>query len=155
MENASTKNSGRHRLYFVDAIFTYLGQYFCWKNIYSIKINFKSRCLQSFNNLAQQMNVLYPAEQKGQQLGYQVLMTCDTWHLTGGGRWTFPPNLSSLTLTVWEWRFVEDIFTNDLCTAVTQLINELITKMFVDSDAGKWHMTSGNPKGHLFHEYQA
>ena len=47
MKKASTKNSGRRWLIFFDAIFT---------------------------NLAQQMNALYSAEQKGQPLGSQALM---------------------------------------------------------------------------------
>ena len=38
-----------------------------------IKINSRSRCGQCFTNLAQQMNVLYPAEQKGWPLGSQAL----------------------------------------------------------------------------------
>ena len=37
---------------------------------------------------------------------------CDTWHLSGGGRWTISQHFSSLVLMVWEWRFDEDIFTN-------------------------------------------
>ena len=32
----------------------------------------------------------------------------DRWHVTGGGRRTFSQNVSSLALTAWEWRFVED-----------------------------------------------
>ena len=39
-------------------------------------------------------------------------VTCDTWHVTGSGRKTFSQNLSSLALTVWEWRYDEDILTN-------------------------------------------
>ena len=38
---------------------------------------------------------------------------CDMWHMTGGGRWTFSQNFSSLALTVWEWRCSEDISTKD------------------------------------------
>ena len=42
--------------------------------------------------------------------------------MTGGGRWTFSQNFSSLALTVWEWRCLEDIFTKyDLAT---QFINQ-------------------------------
>ena len=40
-------------------------------------------------------------------------VTCYTWHLTGGWRWTFSQNVSSLSFTVWKWRFVEGIFTMD------------------------------------------
>ena len=40
-------------------------------------------------------------------------MTHDMWHMTGGGRWTFSQNASSLALTVWEWRRSEDISTKD------------------------------------------
>ena len=36
-------------------------------------MNVRSRCGQSFTNLAQQMNVLYSAEQKGRPLGSQAL----------------------------------------------------------------------------------
>ena len=32
---------------------------------------------------------------------------CDMWHVTGGGRWTFSKNFSSLALTAWEGLFVE------------------------------------------------
>ena len=60
-------------LFFVDAIFTNLGQYFFGKKIFYIQINLISRCGQSFTNLAQQMNVLYSAEQKGRPLGSQAL----------------------------------------------------------------------------------
>ena len=38
-------------------------------------------------------------------------VTHDTWHMTGGERWTFPQSFSSLALTVWEWRCFKDIFT--------------------------------------------
>ena len=40
-------------------------------------------------------------------------MTCDTWHMTGGGRWTFSKGFSPLALTVSEWRCVEKISTKD------------------------------------------
>ena len=40
-------------------------------------------------------------------------VTCDTWHMIDGVRWTFSQNVSFLALTVSEWRFVEDIFTKD------------------------------------------
>ena len=49
-------------------------------------------------------------------------MTCDTWHvthdiwhMTRDRCWscTFSQNVSFLALTVWKWRFVEDIFTKD------------------------------------------
>ena len=47
-------------------------------------------------------------------------MTCDmyyithaTLYVTGEGRLTFSQNFSSLALTVWERKFVEDIFTED------------------------------------------
>ena len=43
-------------------------------------------------------------------------MTYDMW-----GRWTFFKNFRSLALTVWEWRFVEDILTKD--EWLTQLTN--------------------------------
>ena len=36
-------------------------------------------------------------------------VTRDIWHVTGGGRWTFSQNVTSLALTAWEWRFVEDL----------------------------------------------
>ena len=36
-------------------------------------------------------------------------VTCDTWLVTGMRRWTFSQNFSSLALTIWERRFVEDI----------------------------------------------
>ena len=36
-------------------------------------------------------------------------MTCDAWHMTDGVMWTFSQNLSSLSLTVWEWRCSEDL----------------------------------------------
>ena len=38
-------------------------------------------------------------------------MAWDTWHGTGGGRSTFSQHFSSLALTVWEWRFDENIST--------------------------------------------
>ena len=49
-------------------------------------------------------------------------VTSDTWQMTRHmwnmtcdmrGRWTFSQNVSSLALTVSEWRFIKDIFTND------------------------------------------
>ena len=41
--------------------------------------------------------------------------TCDRWHMTHDrwGRWTLSQNFSSLSLMVWEWRCLEDIFTKD------------------------------------------
>ena len=65
-----TKNSGRRQLFFVDAIFTYL-RYIFFLNKY-----LRSKCGQSFTNLAQQMNVLYSAEKKGRPLGSQALISC-------------------------------------------------------------------------------
>ena len=67
-------------------------------------------------------------------LFYFILITCDTWHLTrdtgmwhmtGGERYTFSQNVSSLALTVWEWRFVEDISTNHqwMNQSVSQAVN--------------------------------
>ena len=47
-------------------------------------------------------------------------VTNDTLHVTGGGDKTFSQNVSSLALTVWEIRFVEDIFTKD--DSLTQFI---------------------------------
>ena len=52
-------------------------------------------------------------------------VTCDTWHITSRGRWTFSQNCSSLAFTVWEWRFVEDVFTKD--ESLTDWMNELIS----------------------------
>ena len=78
-KNASTKNSGRRRLFFVNAIFTYLEQIF--KTIFFFKfiqINLRSRCGQSFTDFAQQMNVLYSAEQKGRPLCSQALSLTQT-----------------------------------------------------------------------------
>ena len=40
-------------------------------------------------------------------------MTCETWHVTVGGSWTFSHNVSSLALTVWVWRSCKDISTRD------------------------------------------
>ena len=47
-------------------------------------------------------------------------MTCDTWHMTcdmrhmtGGGSSTLSPDFSSLALTDWEYRFVEEILTKE------------------------------------------
>ena len=37
-------------------------------------------------------------------------LTHDMWHMTHGGRWTFSKNVPSLTLTVWEWKGVKDLF---------------------------------------------
>ena len=34
--------------------------------------------------------------------GLLTYVTHDTWHMKGGGRWTFSENCSSLALTVWE-----------------------------------------------------
>ena len=65
-------------------------------------------------------------------------VTCDMWHNTHAmwhltydrwGRWTFSQNVSSLALTVWEWRFDEDIFTNHhdlLNRSINEWMNELI-----------------------------
>ena len=54
--------------------------------------------------------------------------TCDMWHVKHdiwqmicGGRWTFSQNVSFLALTVWVWRFFEDIFTKD--EFLTQSLN--------------------------------
>ena len=33
---------------------------------------------------------------------YTWHVTCNTWHVTYGGQWTFSQNFSSLALTVWE-----------------------------------------------------
>ena len=55
-------------------------------------------------------------------------VTCDTWHQTGGGRWTFVQNFSSLPLTVWEWRFVGFHITNATiksCTGLRWIYNSL------------------------------
>ena len=52
-------------------------------------------------------------------------VTCDTWHMTGGGRWTFSKNFSFLALAVWEWRFDKNTFTT--LKKIYQLINQLIT----------------------------
>ena len=49
-------------------------------------------------------------------------MTHDTLHVTGGRRWTFFQNFSTLAFTVWKWRFVEDIFTKD--HSLSLLIND-------------------------------
>ena len=46
----------------------------------------------------------------------------DIWHVAGGRRWTFSENISSLALTVWEWRCSEDNSIKD--DWLTQLINE-------------------------------
>ena len=60
-------------------------------------------------------------------------MTCDTWHMTpdmwpmtGGKRWTFFQNFSCLALTVWEWRYSENISIKD------QLLHWLINQLFND-----------------------
>ena len=52
-KHLSPKNSVRRWLFFVDAIFTYLGH----NKKKLISVNFGSWCGQSFTNLAQQMNV--------------------------------------------------------------------------------------------------
>ena len=45
---------------------------------------------------------------------YMWLVTCDTWHMTGGGRWAISQkNISFLALTVSELRFDEYIVTKD------------------------------------------
>ena len=41
----------------------------------------------------------------------KIYMTFDMWHLTCRGWWTFFQNLRPLTLTVWEGRYFEDMFT--------------------------------------------
>ena len=41
---------------------------------------------------------------------YMWHVTRDMQHMTGGGRWIFSQNVSSLTQTVWEWRCFEDFF---------------------------------------------
>ena len=48
-------------------------------------------------------------------------MTCDMWNLTHDmwGRWTFSNNFSSLAVTVLELRFVDNIFTKDQCSDLT------------------------------------
>ena len=50
MKNAKTKNSGLRRLFFVDAIFTYLRQFFFFYNILHF-IDLRYRCGQSFTNI--------------------------------------------------------------------------------------------------------
>ena len=59
-------------------------------------------------------------------------MTCDTWHVTGMGRWTFSQNFSSLTFTVWEWRFVEDRQSYDDISTNHQWMNEWINQSIRD-----------------------
>ena len=44
------------------------------------------------------------------------------WHMKCGRRWFFYQNVSSLSLTIWEWRCFEDIFTKD--ELMIQLIND-------------------------------
>ena len=52
-------------------------------------------------------------------------VTSDTWHVTGGGRWTFSQNVRSLAIAVWDRRFDEDIFTNhDRLHKINELIND-------------------------------
>ena len=53
-------------------------------------------------------------------------MAHDMWHMTGGGRWTFSQNFSSLAFMVWEWSFDEDIFPNDDWPSLS------VTKVFVE-----------------------
>ena len=50
------------------------------------------------------------------------LMTYDTLHMTGWVMWTFSQNLSSLALTVWDWRCFEDLEEND----------ESVNELFID-----------------------
>ena len=57
-------------------------------------------------------------------------VTHDTWHVTGGARWAFSKNFSSLALTVCEWRCFEDIFTKD--DLLTNSLTNLIKKVFVE-----------------------
>ena len=58
-------------------------------------------------------------------------VTCDMWYVTGGGRWTFFQNFSSLALTDWEWRFVEDLEEKERW--LNESINQSETKLFVAS----------------------
>ena len=68
-------------------------------------------------------------------------MTCDKWQLTFY-MWHMTcdrygdVDLLSLALTAWEWRFVEGIFTKDHW--MIQLINQLITKVFVEQPRLHW-----------------
>ena len=48
-------------------------------------------------------------------------VTCDLWHVTGGGRWTFSKNFSFLAWTAWEGRFVE--YLEEKAHGLTELIN--------------------------------
>ena len=47
-----------------------------------------------------------------------------TWHITGGGMWNFPQNVSSLALLLLFWRYFHK-------PSVSQLMNQRVTKVFV------------------------
>ena len=60
---------------------------FFLKKVFLILINLWSRFRQSFTNLAQEMNVLYSAEQKGWPLGSQALVVTDIRHCHRSSYW--------------------------------------------------------------------
>ena len=70
-------------------------------------------------------------------------VTCDTWHMTGMGRWTFSQNFSSLTFTVWEWRFVEDRQSYDDVSTNHQWMNESMNQSI--SDGGDCRTAPATP----------
>ena len=49
-------------------------------------------------------------------------MTCDMWHVTYGGGWTFSQNVSSLALAVWDRQYLED--TEQKGDRMNQLVNK-------------------------------
>ena len=52
--------------------FTNLWQHFLWTKYFSIYLRSRSRCVQSFTNLARYMNVLYSTEQNGRPTALKV-----------------------------------------------------------------------------------
>ena len=56
-------------------------------------------------------------------------VTRDLWHMTHRVGWTFSQNFISLALPVWDWHFLEDIWTKEL---LTHLFNQWMTKLFIE-----------------------
>ena len=57
-------------------------------------------------------------------------MTCDTWHVTHGGGWTFSQNFCSSALTVWDRQGLEDSEQKD--DLMNEWMNEIMTKVFIE-----------------------
>ena len=59
-------------------------------------------------------------------------LTCETWHVTHGGGWTFSKNVSSPALTVWDRQCLEDFKRKD------HRLNQWMTKVLIEQNRLHW-----------------